>query len=89
VERRQRSGGPQKRRLDDLLGTVASEWKGLSAGELVFVGVVGLGIFALWLSGPADAATGLLYALFFGLLAGVAIAVSRKRRAKSTNRQRR
>ncbi len=75
--------------MDDLLATVASEWKGLSAGELVFVGVVGLGIFALWLSGPADAAMGLLYALFFGLLAGVAIAVSRKRRAKPSDRQRR
>jgi hypothetical protein len=74
--------------LDDLLGTVASEWKGLSAGELVFVAVVGVGIFALWLSGPADAATGLLYALLLGLLAGVAIAVARKRRARASGQRR-
>lgn len=71
---------PQKRRIDDLLATVTAEWKGLSAGELVFVGLVAVAIFALWLIGPADAATGLFYALLLGLLAGIGIAVARKRR---------
>ena len=63
---------------------LAGEWKALSRGELAFVAVVGVGIVVLALAAPGGVLNGLISAVSVGLVAGLAIAVKR-RRSRSPN----
>lgn len=54
----------------------------LTRGELVFVALVGVGIVVLALTVPGGTVNGLISAVSVGLVAGFAIALNRRRRAR-------
>lgn len=63
---------------DTRLGELASEWKALSPGELIFLTAVGAGVTALAFVGPGGVVAALALALTGGLLAGIVIALVRR-----------
>ena len=61
---------------------LAREWTTLSWGELAFLAVVALGIVVFGLTAAGDVVNGLVGAVSIGLVAGLAIALNRRRRAQ-------
>ena len=59
---------------------LAGEWRGLSAGELAFLVLVAMGVVVFGLTVADGVVNGLVSAVSLGLVAGVAIALNRRRR---------
>ena len=69
-----------RREITRLWDQVMVEWRSLTRPEAVFLMVVMLGLVALWISGPGGLAVAGT-TLAAGVLAGIAIAASRRRRS--------
>jgi hypothetical protein len=62
---------------------LAGEWKGLSAGELAFLALVAIAIVVFGLTAADGVVNGLVSAVSLGLVAGLAIALNRRRRDRT------
>jgi hypothetical protein len=78
--RRTRQRRPEGRHIPVPVADLAGEWKGLTPGELVFVALVGVGIVVVALTVPGGTLDSLISAISVGLVAGLAIALNRRRR---------
>ena len=65
---------------------LAGEWKLLSAGELAFLAVVAVGIVVFGLTAAGGVVNGLVGAVSIGIVAGLAIALNRRRRERRAAR---
>ena len=65
---------------------LAAEWKSLTRGELAFVALVGVGIVVLAFTVPGGALNGLISAVSVGLVAGLVIALNRRRQRRRKSR---
>ena len=78
--RRSRKRRPEGRYVPAPVSELAGEWKALTRGELAFVALAGAGIVVLALTVPGGVLNGLISAVSVGLVAGLLIALNRRRR---------
>ena len=68
------------------ISELAGEWKGLTHGEFAFVALAGIGIVVLAFTEPGGVLDSLVSAVSVGLLAGLLIALNRRRRRRRGRR---
>jgi hypothetical protein len=81
--RRSRRQEARPRGVPTPVAELAGEWKALSAGELAFLALVAVGVVVFGLTTADGVVNGLVAAVSLGLVAGLAIALNRRRRGRT------